>query len=203
MKSQIPLIGKKLYNKNLIAGSEGNISEKKGKQILITPSQVNKSEIKTKDLCIIDMQGNKLKGQASSEKHLHLAIYKTQKKAQAVIHAHPPSAIALSLARPRWKSLPQALPEMILTLGEVPIVPYARPGTKKLGFVLKKYVKKSHVLILAHHGAVVWADSLEKALLMMEQLEQCCKILTLAEAMGSAKTLPKKEIRELLKKHNR
>jgi len=202
MKSQLPLIAKKLYEKNLMAGLEGNLSEKKGDHILITGSQVDKSNLKAKHLCGIDLCGNpiskKIGGiQASSEKAMHLAIYKTQEKAKAIIHAHPPSAIALSLARPQWKYLPSVLPEMIVLMGKVPIVSYARPGTKELGEKLKGFVKKHQVLILASHGAVVWATSLEKAFSLMEQLEQCCKVLILAESLGGFKALPKKEREKL------
>ena len=199
MKSQIPLICKKLYENKLIVASDGNISEKKGNKIIITPSSVTKSEIKSKDLCWIDKKGKNLKGQASSEKHMHLAIYKYQKKAKAIVHAHPPSAIALSLVKSQWKFLPHALPEMVIALGPVPIVPYIRPGTKELGESLKPFVQKSQALILSHHGAVVWGDNLKETFLIMEQLEHSCKILCLSESMGQTKTLPQKEINELLK----
>ena len=200
MFSQIPLICNKLYQKNLIAGSDGNVSEKKSGRIFITPSQVNKSEIKADDLCVLNLNGRSIKGRASSEKYMHLSIYKYQNQAQAIVHAHPPSAIALSLARPKWKVLPQALPEIIISLGKVPFVPYVQPGTKKLGVALKPFVQKSKALILSHHGAVVWGQSLEEAFLIMEQLEHSCKILCLSESMGQTAKLPPKEIQKLLKK---
>ena len=198
MPSQIPLICNNLYQKNLIAGNDGNVSEKKSGRIFITPSGIAKSEIKTSDLCILDGRGRTIKGRASSEKYMHLSIYKYQSQAQAVIHAHPPSAIALSLARPKWKRLPFALPEIIVSLGEVPFVPYILPGTKELGVALKPFVKKSKALILSHHGAVVWGESLEEAFLIMEQLEHSCKILCLSESLGRTKKLSQKEIQKLL-----
>ena len=199
MNSQIPLICKKLYEKNLIAGSDGNISEKTENQIFITPSGVNKSEIKEEDLCMMDPHGDTLKGRPSTEKYMHLAIYKHQTKAQAVVHAHPPSAIALSLARPNWKNLPLALPEIVIALGEVPFVPYIRPGTKELGEVLRPFVQQSQALILSHHGAVVWGESLGEACLIMEQLEHSCKILCLSEAMGKTSLLSETEVEKLIK----
>ncbi len=197
MLNKISLVCQRLYEKNLIAGSDGNISEKRGEQIFITPSGANKSEIKEENLCIIDPKGKALKGQASTEKYMHLSIYKYQPKAQAIVHAHPPSAIALSLARSDWKTLPPALPEIIIALGEVPFVPYVSPGTQKLGESLKPFVQKSKALILAHHGAVVWGKNLEAACLLMEQLEHSCKILCLSEAIGKTALLPEKEIQKL------
>lgn len=199
MISQIPSICKKLYEKNLIAGSDGNVSEKIKDQIFITPSAVDKSEIKPEDLCIIDYQGQALKGQPSSEKYMHLAIYKYQTKAKAIIHAHPPSAIALSLARPQWKNLPPALPEIIINLGEVPFVPYVTPGIKELGESLKDFIQNSKALILSHHGAVTWGENLKEAYLAMEQLEHSCKILCVSESMGTTAVLEKAEVKKLLK----
>lgn len=200
MISQIPFVCKRLYEKNLIAGSDGNISEKRGNEVLITPSGVDKSEIKEDDLCLMDEKGNALKGQASSEKYMHLSIYKYQSKAKAVVHAHPPYAIALSLARPQWKKLPLALPEIIITLGDVSFAPYVCPGTQELGESLKPFVQKSKAVILSHHGAVVWGESLKEAVLIMEQLEHSCKILCVSESIGKTAGLPEEEVKKLIKK---
>lgn len=200
MKSQIPLICQNLYKRNLIVGADGNVSEKIADQICITASGVNKSKITEKDLCWMDLQGQALKGSPSTEKYMHLAVYESQTQAKAVIHAHPPSVIALSLARPAWTSLPPALPEIVISLGEVPIAPYTIPGSKELGESLKPFVKKSKALILSHHGAVVWGGSLEEAFDVMEQLEHSCRILCLSEAMGETNLLSDEEIQTLLEK---
>jgi len=203
IKSDIPLICRKLSQAGLIVAFEGNISERKGDNILITPSQVNKSDVQARDLCLINKKGETVyknsSHQASSEKFMHLAIYEVQKKASVIIHAHPPSAIALSLARPKWKVLPPYLPEVLVTLGEVPFVPYTCPGTKQLGKVIKNFVKKSKALILSRHGALVWAEDLLTAFSFMELLEACCKVITLGEAMGKIKPLTQKELRTLSK----
>lgn len=201
MKSQIPSLCRRLYDKGLIAGSDGNISEKVGGQILITAGGGDKSNIEEKDLCVMDLEGRVVKGRPSSEKYMHLAVYRYQNKACAVVHAHPPSAIALSLARPQWLALPPALPEIVMGLGEVPFVPYVRPGTKKLAESLKPFVQKSKALILSHHGALVWGKSLEEVRLIMEQLELSCQILCAAEAMGGTALLDDNEVQELLKRN--
>lgn len=199
MDSQIPLICQKLYEKNLLAGTDGNVSEKKADRICITASGLNKSKMKQEDLCWMNLEGQAIKGSPSTEKYMHLAIYESQERAKAVVHAHPPSVIALSLARPKWKSLPLALPEIVIALGEVPFVPYTIPGSKQLGESLKPFVKKSKALILSHHGAVVWGTNLEEAFDIMEQLEHSCKILCLSEAMGKTKALSDQDVKELLK----
>ena len=202
MKSQIPKIGRKLYEKNFISGREGNISERVGDRILITPSAAPKSELREEDLCLMDLkEGKSLKGKPSSESYLHLFIYRECKAAQAIIHAHPPWPIALSLARPEWKALPSALPEIILSLGVVPFVPYATPGTRAMGEALRPFIQESRAFILSHHGVLVWGDSLNSALSGLEELSRGSEIICLAESMGRTTLLPKKEISKLLKKN--
>ena len=199
--SQIPLFCRKLYDRGFIAGSDGNVSEKTKKGIVITPSGVDKSEIEEKDLCRMNFRGEVLKGSPSTEKFMHLSIYQQQEKAQAVIHAHPPAAIALSLARPDWENLPLALPEIVIALGKVPFVPYSRPGTEELAEVLKPFVIQSKALILAHHGAVVWGENLKETYMLMEQLEHSCRILCLSESMGKTTCLSEQEIQKLQLKY--
>ena len=200
MSVSIPLIGRKLYEKNFISGREGNISERKGGRIVITPSSVRKSDLREKDLCLMDLEGKSLKGNPSSEKLLHLFIYRERKEAAAVIHAHPPWPVALSLARPEWKYLPFALAEIALSLGLVPFVPYRTPGTPEMAEALRPFIKKSRAFILSNHGALVWGESLESAWAGMEELSRGCEIICLSESLGKTALLPKKEIAKLLAK---
>ncbi|MGI9548965.1 MAG: class II aldolase/adducin family protein [Bdellovibrionales bacterium] len=187
----------RLYEKNFLVAQDGNVSVKEKDCIKITPSGVDKSSLKPHEICSIDFEGHPLKGKASSEKEMHLAIYKNQKKAGAVVHSHPPAAIALSLARPRWKKLPLSLPETVISLGEVPFIKYVQPGLKEMGESLIPYLEKSTAFILSHHGAVTWGENLEEAYQRMTTLEHSCKIIWMAESIGRARSLPKKELQKL------
>ena len=140
-----------------------------------------------------------IQGKPSSEKAMHLKIYKKQKKAQAVIHAHPPYAVSLSLSRPQWKTLPLLLPETIIDLGPVPFVPYVLPGTEEMANALSPFLKESSALILSHHGAVTWGENLELAYLRMERLEHSAQIIYLSEVLGGGKPLKKKDLKQLSK----
>lgn len=187
-----------LYQKNLLAAADGNLSYRHSDQeILITPSGLSKAHLQADDMAIISPDNRILEGKPSSERLMHLAIY-SQTPAKAVVHAHPPHAIALSLARPHWQALPiDSLPEVILAAGSVPIVPYARPGSVEMGTALRPFLPHCRLMILARHGAVCWGDSLAEATQGIERLEQICQILYLSESLGGGSPLPSEEIKAL------
>ena len=197
-EKQIIEVCKKLYKKNFLAACDGNVSVKEEDNLIkITPSGVPKYSLKEEQICSIDKEGRNLKGKSSSEKLMHLTIYKQKNRAKAVVHAHPPCSVALSLARPAWQELPLVLPEIVIALGRVPFVEYAQPGTKEMGQSLIPYLKESTSFILSHHGAVTFGESLEEAYMRMEWLEHSCKIILMAESIGGVNPLPKKELQKL------
>jgi L-fuculose-phosphate aldolase len=129
---------------------------------------------------------------------MHLAVYKKCPKAKAVVHAHPPTAIAFTVARPEMKELPaEALSELILAAGKVPVAPYARPGTAAMGEVLEPFLPASRVILLARHGALSWGEDLEEAYNGMERLEHISQILKSAEELGGITSLPREEVEVL------
>ncbi|MCY4512089.1 MAG: class II aldolase/adducin family protein, partial [Bdellovibrionales bacterium] len=195
---------RKLYQKNFLAGIDGNVSvyNQKNKTISITPSGVPKNCLNEEDLCSMSPEGAPLKGNPSSEKSMHLTVYREQKKARAVVHAHPPFAVSLSLSRPRWKTLPSVLSETVIALGEIPIIPYACPGTEEMAQSLCPFLQTSRALILSRHGAVTWGEDLQSAYLTMECLEHSAQIIYLAETLGGSRLLNEKDLKQLLNLHS-
>ena len=63
----------------------------------------------------------------TSELDLHLGIYRESPACGAVVHAHPPTATAFGSVGETIDT--DALPEVVLLLGEIPLAPYAGPGT--------------------------------------------------------------------------
>ena len=123
METRIINICRRLHKKNFLAGCDGNVSARTAEGLIkITPGGLSKRSLKKEQIALMDLEGQPLKGQPSSEKFMHLAVYQEQPRAGAAVHAHPPHAVALSLARPGWRELPAALPEIIIALGKVPFV---------------------------------------------------------------------------------
>ena len=218
VKKDIISVCQKLYEKNLLASCDGNVSCKIDSDIFITPSGVPKSSLTILDILSIGLNGeiresltekmmSLLRSQIfktkplspSSEKEMHVFVYKNNKESRAVIHAHPPYAVSLSLARPNWREIPPALSEVVLALGKIPIIPYTRPGTKAMGAALSPFLKEAKAFILSGHGALTWGENLDEAYLAMERLEHTSQMIYLAEALGGSRELPEEELKALWK----
>ena len=206
-------LAKSLHERNLIAAADGNISYRvSDDEILITPSGLAKSRIEIQDIAVITLDNRIIKGKPSSERLMHLEVYKKCPQAKAIVHAHPPTAIAWSLAFPEMKELPyRSLPEAILAAGKIPIIPYARPGTVEMGTHLLNFLPQNRLMILARHGALCWGEDLEEAYRGIERVEHVSQILKSArELLLTASSenskrsmelpeLPEQELEELFK----
>ena len=192
---------RRLHGRNLLAAGDGNVSVRLGDgRIAITPSGVGKARLNPSDMAFVAQDGNSISGHPSSELMMHLAIYRRCPEASGVVHAHPPTAIAWTLARPDLSELPSdGLPELVLGAGRIPVVPYARPGTPALGEVLEAFLPDYRLLILARHGAVCWGEDLEEAYLGIERLEHVAQILKAAVELGGITPMDESELFALRK----
>src|SRR5262245_1610859 len=188
-----------LHARGLLAAADGNVSVRLADDtVLLTPSGVNKSRLVPGSLARVGLDGRILEGRPSTERAMHLAVYRTCPEARVVVHAHPPIAIAWTLGRPALTELPSdALPELILAAGSVPIAPYARPGTEEMGAVLLPFLPEHRLLLLSRHGALAWGESMEEAVNGIERLEHSALILKAAEELGGLSPLPPLELEAL------
>lgn len=191
-------IARALHRAGWLAATDGNLSYRSGEEVVITPSGVAKARLHPRDLARLDLSGTALFGRPSSEAPLHLAVYRHCPPAGAAIHAHPPHAVALTVARPELARLPAgALSELVPAAGEVPVVPYAPPGGEALAAAAAPFLPRHRVLILARHGVLTWGETLEEALFGVERVEHACRILCLALQMGGITELPPAEVETL------
>ena len=84
---------------------------------------------------------------------MHVACYQERKDVRAVVHAHPPTAVAFSLS---GIGMMQAIiPELVVTLGAIPTAPYGTPGTEELPDSLRSLIRCSDAILMERHGAMV------------------------------------------------
>lgn len=199
IKDEIIEIAVHLASKNLLAAADGNISYRlKENEVLITPSGRPKRRIKPADIAHIDIENNLISGKPSSESLMHCFIFRHCPEAKAIIHAHPPTAIAWTIAEPELKKLPDdCLSELILATGGIPIAAYARPGTNMMGEVLRSFLPQHRAIILARHGAITWGESLEECCNGMERIEHTAEILWKAASLKQLSALPAAEVAAL------
>lgn len=181
-------VGRRLYAAGMAAGNSGNISVRLGANaVLITPTGVCKGDLQAADLLLVDLAGKVLAGsnlrKPTSEAGMHLAVYRANAAAGAVIHAHSPYACAFALA---GKTLADyRLAEITERLGDIPLLPYAPPGSNQLADQVGAVAAIHTGALLAEHGPVVWAGDLREARYNMEELEGACRTVTLAALLRS------------------
>lgn len=198
LRQNIVRVGRLMFEKGWIAASDGNISARlQDGRILATPAGVCKGMLDCGDPILCDPGGKKLEGERepSTEMDMHLAVYRTRPDVHAVVHAHPPTATGFAAAhRPLNLGL---LPEVVLRLGAIPLVPYETPGTPALGHNMLPYIARYDAVLLANHGAVAWGTDVLQAFSYMETVELFARITLVAELAGGAKPLPRAEIDKL------
>lgn len=200
LRAEIVQVGSRLYQRGLIAAGDGNVSARlPDGTILITPAGLCKGELTPEDLVVVDAEGRTLRAapgrRPSSEQLLHLHVYRRRADIQACVHAHPPTAVALTLAGVSMEQ--PLLPEALLALGPVPTAPYARTGTAEMGQAVDPLLAQHETILLSHHGAITLAETPTAAYFRMEQLEHCARILHAAYQIGPIRPLPTPRIAEL------
>lgn len=182
------------YERNMLVALDGNLSARlPDGNILCTQAGCHKGLLTDDHLVVIDPSGKQLRGRGrpTSEMQMHLACYEERPDCRAVIHAHPPFAIAFTLAGETMARC--VLPEVVLTLGVVPTVEYATTGTKDLADKLRPVVRQHDALIMDTHGVVALGTSVLEAFCRLEIVEHTARITKLARDMGGAKELPAEE----------
>jgi L-fuculose-phosphate aldolase len=193
-------IGALCYQRGHIAGSDGNLSARTSRgTILVTPAGAMKGFLEPQHLAHIDMEGRVVEGSArpSTEIGIHLVSYRERPDVRAVVHAHPPHAVALSIAGVDM-AVP-IIPEIVVTIGGTPTTPYATPGTDELPESIRKVVRCSDTLVMKNHGAVMLGANLLDAFKKLDMVEHTARILWLAHALkGPVDPLPPEAVRKLL-----
>ncbi len=193
-----------LHQKGFLAANDGNVSVRLGGgRILVTPTGTAKAFLAPDELVVVDEKGQKIGGlgEPTGELPMHLEVLHRRPDVEAVVHAHPPMCIALSLVRsPR---LNDVLPEVMLSLGQIDVVPYARPQTEALARSLAGRIERCDALILERHGTIAVGVSVAEAYFRTERIEHAAQVLWLAHALGRPLPLAEPEARALREAHAR
>lgn len=196
-RAALAAAGRRLYERRILASTEGNMSVRLGSgRLLTTPSGVNKGFLDPDDLVVTDLEGRpEGGGKPSSEMLMHLAIYRERDDVGAVVHAHPPIATGYAVA---GKELPAAvLAEIVTSLGCIPIAPYGTPSTSQLAEAVVDPIRAFDALLLANHGAVTVGETLQQAEERMYQLEHFAEISLVSHLLGGATLFSPEEVERL------
>ena len=198
LRADIVEVGRRMYARGYTASNDGNISVRLGTdRLLMTPKSVCKGFMTPDMMCVTDLEGRKLQGDRdpSSEMLMHLEVYRQRPDAQAVVHAHPPTATGFAVAGiPLDRAV---LAEVLTTLGSIPIAEYATPSTSELPEAVRKYIKAHDGMLLANHGALTVGADLYAAYYKMETIEHFAHISLVARMLGRENLIARDEVLRL------
>jgi L-fuculose-phosphate aldolase len=199
VRRHVVTVCRRLWERGLIAGQEGNVSVRlDAKRILVTPAGLAKVDLSPDDLVEVRPNGEHVRGRhrASTELAVHLRIYAKRADVQAIVHAHPPMATGFAVAGEGFAT--PVLPEIIFTLGWVPLVPYAMPGTEALAAQFDPFIATHDAFLMANHGALTAGPTLAVAHQRMESLEHAARILLTSRLLGRVNELTAAQVTALV-----
>jgi L-fuculose-phosphate aldolase len=203
LREEICRIGRLMHERNYIDGSGGNITARlEPGRILATPSGLAKGYMTPDQLIIVDIDGQRIDEptpenahlRPTSELRMHLECYRQREDVGGVVHAHPPTAVALTVAGVDFERCVTA--ESTVVLGLVPTAPYATPAEDWKA--VRDLIGDHDALLLSHHGSLTVAKTVWDAYLALEVLEHTAKILYMAEQLGTVRPLSTAQIDKLL-----
>ncbi len=197
LRARLTEVCRWMYERSYIVAADGNASARMGEErIAVTPSGLHKGLLKPADIVITDLDGAPLHGgRPTSEIRMHVEVYRQRPDVRAVLHAHPPHALALSVA---GLSLGKCiLPEALFGLGEIRHAGYATPTTDAVPRLIAAQVRNHDGLILDRHGTLTVGDDLQSAFNRLEVLEHTARVSYLAHALGPVAPLPADEVERI------
>jgi L-fuculose-phosphate aldolase len=177
--------GRRLGDRGLISAGEGNLSIRLGPdRLLVTPTGRRKDELGADDLITIrldrpDADPRSATGlRPSSDLLIHVAVHAARPDLGAVVHAHLPAAMALTLAGEVPD--PSVLPEMAVLLPRLPTLASQAPGSKGLAEAIAAAISAPPepppgAVLVERHGAYAVGSGAAAAVDRLELIEVLCR----------------------------
>lgn len=196
-RADLAQTAREIWQRGLGAAGDGNLSVRVSpSRVLATPGGCHKGRLAGRDMVAVDLEGRSDgPGRPSSELQLHLEAYRRRPEIGAVIHAHPPMALALNIAGGRLSDV--IVSEVIFAFGQVATAPYTTPTTADVPATLGPYMGCYDAIVMERHGSVTLGATLEQAFIRLDALEHAARIATYARLLGGGEVLPAGEIERL------
>src|SRR3954449_10293117 len=162
-RRQVAAAARRLAEEGLVLGTAGNVSARSGEHVAITPTGAVLAELEADQVRVVELESGALVAgelEPTSEVELHLGVYRRY-GAGGVVPTHAPWATALSCA---LDELPCVHYQMLLLGGPVRVAPYRTFGTPELADVVLDALEGRTAALMANHGAVTYAASVDAAL---------------------------------------
>ena len=190
--------GKLCGEKNLSPGYSGNISARYHEGMLITTSGSSNGHLTKNQIVHTDFSGASLENgkKPSSEKFLHIGIYKLRPEINFIIHVHAPYLSSFASA---GKDLMEpVMAENVFYFGGIPLAKYALPSTMELVDNTLKHFDKFDAVLMENHGFIVASETINDAYMKLELAEAYAQVVLNTYILGGAKKLSDEEAKRIL-----
>lgn len=199
MRDQIVSYARSLFERGYVVGSAGNISVKlTDGTYLATPTGSSFGTLRAEEVSHFDAAGNLLSGKKpTKEVFFHMACYEVHPLVRAVVHLHSTYSTLLASLEGLQDGMPLKpfTPYFVMKVGAVGIMPYRKPGDKRMADDVRE--KRAYTsLLMANHGLVICRETLTDAVQSAEEFEETAKLWYLAQNLP-IRYLDEREIEEL------
>ena len=181
LRAEMVAIGASLFQRGYATGSAGNLSLRlPDGNLLATPTGACLGDLVAERLSKVSPDGEWISGdKPSKEVRFHLALYHNNPHCNAVVHLHSTWCTALSCLEglDPQNCIRPFTPYVVMRMGNIPLVPYYRPGDDAIGRALATLAPDHLAFLLANHGPVVCGPSLREATNNAEELEETAKLI--------------------------
>ena len=182
--SQFQVVGRDLFSRGLVSSHSGNLGIRLRERMIITRRGSRLGCLQECDLIETGVNRNdRSTPLASIELAVHRTIYQ-ETQALAIVHAHPPHAIALSLGE---TEIVPSDAEGLSIVGQVPVLGWnmkVRPGG--LADIIAQALKEHRVIMVRGHGSFAVGQLLEEAYNYTTTLEASCEVICLLKSLGTS-----------------
>ena len=181
--SQFQSVGRDLFTRGLVSSHSGNLSIKLGERIIITRRVSQLGCLCENDLVETGISKNdRATPLASMELPVHRAIY-LKTPALAIVHAHPPHAIALSLTEAEIVLKDEGLS----VTSRVPVLGGdMQMSPLELACAIAQTLKQHRIVLVRGHGSFAIGQLLEEAYSLTTALEESCQVICLFKSLRAS-----------------
>ncbi|MGP2447687.1 3-oxo-tetronate 4-phosphate decarboxylase [Pantoea stewartii subsp. indologenes] len=180
-REEMVRLGASFFQRGYATGSAGNLSLLLDDgTLLATPTGSCLGELDAERLSNVTLQGEWIAGdKPSKEIAFHRALYLNNPDCRAVVHLHSHYLTALSCLQhlDSQNCIRPFTPYVVMRVGDVPVVPYYKPGDARLAEDLALLAPRYRAFLLANHGPVVVGKTLREAADNTEELEETARLM--------------------------
>jgi len=199
LREQITATARRLCLQGYTAGDGASIScRDRSGRILITPRGGSLGELEPDRLVLLDENGQPPRNgpRQALAADLHLTVYGRRGDAGAVMIMQPPAVMAFAVAA--IPLVQPAVPEIILTIGSVPLTPYTTPYTAECAAAVELLLDSHDALLLQGRGLLTLGPDLPGATEKVERIASLAAGLMGARALDHVGLLDGRHIDELM-----